>query len=232
MVCDAGQKMRLFSGVKYVAFCFLIWQYLEVLVLFDNHHNRQNTCHALTWNIKYFGNFLRCALIYSRLCHLIRVARHLKTKHVKLTRLKFIKYWVSLWAIVVVVFEWDWLDTRLLIYIFLSYPVEVDDHGPVAHLGGLMVRVPNSGERHLRAARAHRDPKRRARGVRGRVGVAHHEALPLQNDWFRLVLSADRACREPHGTQQAKRQHTEPVRWTSSLVFTADDVGLFPFLKK
>lgn len=96
--------------------------------------------------------------------------------------------------------------------IFFSYPVEVDDHGPVAHLGRLMVRVPDCGERHLGAARAHRDPERRARGVRGRVGVAHHEALPLQDDWFRLVLSAGRARREPHGTQQAKRQHTGPER--------------------
>lgn len=70
-----------------------------------------------------------------------------------------------------------------------------------------MVGVAHRRERHLGAARAHRDPERRARGVRGRVGVAHYEALPLQDDWFRLVLSAARARREPHGTQQAKRQH-------------------------
>lgn len=75
-----------------------------------------------------------------------------------------------------------------------------------------MVGVPDCGESHLGAAGAHRDPERRACGVRGRVGVAHHQALPLQDDWFRLVLSADRAHREPHGTQQAKRQHTGPER--------------------
>lgn len=56
----------------------------------------------------------------------------------------------------------------------VSYPIEVDDHGSVAHLGGLVVGVPYCGKRHLGAARAHRDPERRARGVRGRVGVAHH----------------------------------------------------------
>lgn len=73
-----------------------------------------------------------------------------------------------------------------------------------------MVGVADRRERHLGAARAHRDPERRARGVRGRVGVAHYEALPLQDDWFRLVLSAARARHEPHGTQQAKRQHRGP----------------------
>lgn len=83
---------------------------------------------------------------------------------------------------------------------FVSYPIEVDDHSPVAHLGGLVVGVPDCGERHLCASRAHRDPERCARGVRGRVGVAHHEALSLQDDWFRLVLSADRTRRKPHGT--------------------------------
>jgi len=81
-----------------------------------------------------------------------------------------------------------------------SYPIEIDDHSPVAHLGGLMVGVADCGERHLCAARAHGDPERSARRVRGRVGVAHHQALSLQDDGFGLVLSVGRARREPHGT--------------------------------
>lgn len=89
-----------------------------------------------------------------------------------------------------------------------SYPVEVDDHGPVAHLGRFVVRVPDRGERHLRAARAHRDPERGARGVRGRVRVAHHQTLALQDDGFRVVLGARRAGSEPHGTEQTQGQHT------------------------
>lgn len=91
-----------------------------------------------------------------------------------------------------------------------TYPVEVDDHGPVAHLGRFVVRVPDSGECHLGAARTHGDPERRASGVRGRVGIAHNEALPLQDDWFRLVLSACQARCEPYGTQQGEGQHTGP----------------------
>lgn len=72
-----------------------------------------------------------------------------------------------------------------------------------------MVGVAHGGERHLGAAGAHGDAERGARGVRGRVGVAHHEALPLQDDGLRLVLRAGRTHeREPRGAQQAKRQHT------------------------
>lgn len=72
-----------------------------------------------------------------------------------------------------------------------------------------MVGVAHGGERHLGAAGAHRDAERGARGVRGRVGVAHHQALALQHDGLRLVLRAGRTRREAHGAeQQAKRQHT------------------------
>lgn len=78
-----------------------------------------------------------------------------------------------------------------------------------------MVGVPDCGERHLRAPGAHGDPERRARGVRGRVGVAHDQTLSLQDDGFGLVLSPDRARREPNGTQQAKRQHAGAERRTS-----------------
>lgn len=72
-----------------------------------------------------------------------------------------------------------------------------------------MVGVADGGEGHLGTARADGDAQRRARGVRGGVGVAHHEALPLQDYGLRFVLRAGRtgAC-EPHGTKQAQRQHT------------------------
>ena len=71
-----------------------------------------------------------------------------------------------------------------------------------------MVGVPDRGERHLGAAGAHGDAERGAGGVGGRVGVADHQALPLQDDRFRLVLRAGRSRREPHGAEQAHRQHT------------------------
>lgn len=94
--------------------------------------------------------------------------------------------------------------------VFVPYPIKVDDHGPVAHFRRFVVGVSDGREGNFGAAGAHRDAQRGARRVRRRVGVAHHQALPLQDDRFRLVLSAARvgACREPHGTQQAKRQHT------------------------
>lgn len=71
-----------------------------------------------------------------------------------------------------------------------------------------MVRVPNRGKRHLRASRAHRDAERGARGVRGRVGVAHDQTLPFQDDGFRVVLGSRRAGGEPQGTEQTQGQHT------------------------
>lgn len=69
-----------------------------------------------------------------------------------------------------------------------------------------MVGAADGGEGDLGAAGAHGDAERRAGGVGGGVGVAHHEALPLQHDGLRLVLPA----RQPRRAQQQPQPQPQP----------------------
>lgn len=88
--------------------------------------------------------------------------------------------------------------------------VKVDDPGFVAHLGRLVVVAPDCGESHLGVGRAHRDAERGGGGppVRGRVGVAHHQAFTLQDDRLRVVLSSHQLGHErPAEQQQETPQH-------------------------
>lgn len=85
-----------------------------------------------------------------------------------------------------------------------------------------MVGVPDCGKRHLRAAGAHGDAECGARGVRGRVGVTHHQTLPLQDDGFRFVLSLGRTHHQPGGTEEnTERQHRGADRRTFFARFRA-----------
>lgn len=88
--------------------------------------------------------------------------------------------------------------------------IEVDHPRFVAHLRRLMVVAPDCGESHLGVGGAHGDAERRGRSlpVRGRVGVAHHQALALQDDRLRVVLSS-RHLREqnPAERQQERLRH-------------------------
>lgn len=102
-----------------------------------------------------------------------------------------------------------------------AHLVEVDDARLVAHLGGLVVGAPDRREGDLRVGRPHRDAQRgggRALGVGGRVGIAHHQALALQDDGLRLVLRPRRGAAQrqgqEHGGQQppAHGPHPRPLR--------------------
>ena len=86
--------------------------------------------------------------------------------------------------------------------------IKVDDHGAVAHVGGLMVGLPRGGEGHPPSAGADRHSQGVARRLGGRSGVAHHQALPLQDDGLCVVL-APGARRGPQQEQEQERGHAE-----------------------
>lgn len=68
-----------------------------------------------------------------------------------------------------------------------------------------MVGAADGGEGDLGAAGAHGDAERGAGGVGRGVGVAHHEALPLQHDGLRLVLPAHQPRRAQQQPQRQRR---------------------------
>lgn len=84
--------------------------------------------------------------------------------------------------------------------------VEVDDHGAIAHVCGLMVGLATGGEGH--AARA--GANRHAQGVAGRLGgrgrVAHHQTFALQDDGLGVILPPAllRAPQQERGQQHGK----------------------------
>lgn len=71
-----------------------------------------------------------------------------------------------------------------------THVIEVDDHGAVAHVRGLVVGLAAGGEGHSAGAGADRHPQGRAGGLGRRTGVAHHQTFPLQDDGLCVVLPA------------------------------------------
>ena len=70
-----------------------------------------------------------------------------------------------------------------------------------------MVGAPRGGEGHLGAAGAHGDAQGGGDGaVRRRAGVAHHQALALQHDGLRVILSPHRAAGGQQQQQQGQRR--------------------------
>ena len=72
-----------------------------------------------------------------------------------------------------------------------------------------MVVAPDCGESHLGVGGAHGDAERRGRSlpVRGRVRVAHHQALSLQDDRLRVVLGSRHVREKNPAERQQERIH-------------------------
>lgn len=82
------------------------------------------------------------------------------------------------------------LKIKIQFQLFVTHLVEVDDHGAVAHICGLMVGLACGGEGHAAGTWAHWHPQCISRWLRGGRRVADHQTLALQYYGLRVVLSS------------------------------------------
>lgn len=91
-----------------------------------------------------------------------------------------------------------------------THIVEVDDHGAVAHVRGLVVGLAAGWESHSSRAGADRHAQGRAGGLGRRAGVTHHQTFPLQDDGLGVILPAGlQRTPEQERTQQGQEVKAE-----------------------
>lgn len=87
-----------------------------------------------------------------------------------------------------------------------THMVEVDDHGAVAHVCGLVVGLAAGGEGHPAGAGADRHAQGVAGRLRRRSGVTYDQTFPLKDDGLRVILAPGlhRGPQQEHGQQHGE----------------------------